>query len=136
MLLGNCYKKTYLTTGQKLFAAAKEGAVKGWNEPGAVWKDSFKAMVECVKKNPKTFTAGGAAAMFAGMGTMNPALAAAGTHCLTVGAISWAVSRVRDNINLSKGKKQTSVEKDVSKVKKNDGEKRFILRGSVKNKGR
>ena len=42
------------------------------------------------KENPKLLTVGGAAAMFAGIGSMNPQLAAAGAIIMSAGIKSWS----------------------------------------------
>ena len=42
------------------------------------------------KENPKLLTAGGAAAMFAGIGSMNPQLAAAGAIVMSAGVKAWS----------------------------------------------
>lgn len=119
--------------GKDLFKAAKEGAVKGWNEPGtAFWKEAFKKNVDAFKKNPKAFTATGAAAMFAGMGTMNPALAAAGASIMAAGAIQWAVSRVRNKVKLQESKKEGAQQENAPKRQTVDGANRVILSGSAK----
>lgn len=84
--------------GAKLFNAAKEGTVKGWNEPSAGWKEGFKKNIEAFQKNPKLFAVGGAGAMFIGLETMNPPLAAAGTCIMTAAALQLMASKVRDKI--------------------------------------
>ena len=47
-------------------------------------------MQEAIKENPKLFAAGGMAAVFAGIGTVNPQLAAAGAVVMMAGAKAWA----------------------------------------------
>lgn len=52
--------------------------------------DLKNKMQEAIKENPKLFTAGGMAAVFAGIGTVNPQLAAAGAVVMMAGAKAWA----------------------------------------------
>ena len=47
-------------------------------------------MEEFAKENPKSLTVGGAAAMFTGIGSMNPQLAAAGAIVMSAGIKAWS----------------------------------------------
>lgn len=73
------------SAGSKLFGRCKETALDAWNKPLAVFKDIYKANMDVVHQNPKKTAFAGAAFMFAGMGTANPALAAAGASVMTAG---------------------------------------------------
>jgi len=53
------------------------------------------------KENPKLLTAGGAAAMFAGIGSMNPQLAAAGAIVMSAGVKAWS-DKLKDMRGLGK----------------------------------
>ena len=61
-----------------------------------------------VKENPKSLTAGGAIAMFAGIGSMNPQLAAAGAIVMSTGLKAWSekLNKMRGLNNHSETAKQ------------------------------
>ena len=61
------------------------------------------------KENPKLLTAGGAAAMFAGIGSMNPQLAAAGAIIMSAGIKSWS-DKLKNMRGLEKSNNRAKVQ--------------------------
>ncbi|MBO5038047.1 MAG: hypothetical protein J6C85_01120 [Alphaproteobacteria bacterium] len=95
-------------TGRNLFNQVKEGTLNAWNNPKNVVKNVFVENMRMLKENPKRFTVGGAAAMFAGFETLNPPLVAAGAAIMTAGAMQWAASKVKEKIAPKKGDEEKS----------------------------
>ncbi len=62
-------------------------------------KDDFKKTFEFAQNNPKALMGAGAAAMFTGMGTANPALAAAGAAIMTYGFCRQQIAKVKQKMN-------------------------------------
>ena len=61
------------------------------------------------KENPKLLTAGGAAAMFAGIGSMNPQLAAAGAIIMSAGVKAWS-DKLKDMRGLGKSNNNAKIQ--------------------------
>ncbi len=61
------------------------------------------------KENPKLLTAGGAAAMFAGIGSMNPQLAAAGAIIMSAGVKAWS-DKLKDMRGLGKSSNSAKIQ--------------------------
>ena len=61
------------------------------------------------KENPKLLTAGGAAAMFAGIGSMNPQLAAAGAIVMSAGVKAWS-DKLKDMRGLGKSNNSAKIQ--------------------------
>lgn len=62
-------------------------------------KDDFKKTFEFAQNNPKALMGAGAAAMFTGMGTANPALTAAGAAIMTYGFCRQQIAKVKQKMN-------------------------------------
>lgn len=79
-------------------------------------KDDFKKTFEFAQSNPKALVGTGATAMFAGMGTANPALAAAGAAIITYGFCRQQIARVKQK--MSPAQETTEVLKQSKKFEK------------------
>lgn len=91
--------------GKGLFAECRKAAIDSWNNPASPFKEIYQKNVQALKQHPKEAVVAGAIAMFAGMGTANPALAAAGASILTAGVLA-----------LSKNKEKTENKANIQKM--------------------
>ena len=80
------------------------------------------------KENPKLLTAGGAAAMFAGIGSMNPQLAAAGAIVMSAGVKAWS-DKLKDMRGLGKSNNSAKIQPSKPLTLDYAVHKRLISRG-------
>ena len=94
----NNIQKLSVKTDNKLLVSVREKAqnivadknTKKYSGGKNLFSKIKEKMEEFAKENPKLLTIGGAAAMFAGIGSMNPQLAAAGAIVMSAGVKAWS----------------------------------------------
>ena len=79
-------------------AKSYSGGSRLFDKMKAYFKDCIEKNIAYLKDNPKQAATIGGLSMLAGMGTGNPALAAAGATIMTTGFCHWKSSRLKDKL--------------------------------------